>query len=122
MSESKELTVSEQSELTQCEEIIERGAKHFVAVGSALATIRDQRLYRATHTNFETYLRDRWHRGRDWAEVTINAAAVIDRLPTEIGNPPNSVPRPSVARRLLEWLGLSSYIIRHLGSTLIGGE
>ena len=45
----------EVARLAELELVIERGQKAFVAVGNALAEIRDQRLYRETHATFEAY-------------------------------------------------------------------
>src|SRR5262245_60804584 len=46
--------------LTKYEAIIERGKKTFVEVGLALCSIKDKRLYRQTHTNFQSYCVQRW--------------------------------------------------------------
>lgn len=43
--------------------------------GEALTDIRDKRLYRATHSSFEDYCRERWGFGRDAAERMIAVAA-----------------------------------------------
>jgi hypothetical protein len=82
-----DLTVSEQQRLRECEEVIDAGLETAFQVGETLAVIRDERLYRATHSNFEDYCRDRFNRGRDWAEGRIKAAQVLKELPMEIGTP-----------------------------------
>lgn len=53
------LTTAERMLLTQNEAVIERGRRAFVEVGTALAQIRDSRLYRQSHDTFEAYCRER---------------------------------------------------------------
>lgn len=67
--------------LKHCEGIIEKGAKHFIEVGRALATIRDERLYKATHKSFERYCQERWDFGRSYACRLIQAADAEEVLP-----------------------------------------
>src|SRR5438094_5022547 len=54
-----ELSPEEREKLHNCERIIERGLTTFVEVGRAILEIRDQRLYRETHSTFEEYCRER---------------------------------------------------------------
>jgi hypothetical protein len=54
------LTPYEQDKLANCEHVIEHGLQTFVDVGESLLTIRDDRLYRATHGTFEDYCHARW--------------------------------------------------------------
>ena len=61
------LTKTEQSTLAECEARIQRGWTTFVEVGTALAQIRDQRLYRQSHTNFKAYCAERWQYDRAYA-------------------------------------------------------
>jgi hypothetical protein len=75
-----ELTVSEQSQLADCEAVIEQGFKTFVSVGNALAEIRDAKLYRLTHGTFEEYCQDKWDMGGIYARRLIAAADVVDDL------------------------------------------
>lgn len=74
--------------LAECEAIIERGLATFIEVGRALLTIRDDRLYRATHSSFEDYCRERWGFSRVHAHRQIEAAKLAALLPT--GNAPTS--------------------------------
>jgi len=67
--------------LADCELRIERGLKSFIDVGEALATIRDSRLYRATHGTFEEYCRQRWNLSRPRAYELISAADVVSGMP-----------------------------------------
>ena len=85
---SAPLSVGESWELQSFESIIERGLSTFVDVGTALARIRDGRLYRATHATFEDYLRERWQLSRPRAYQLIAAADVHAQLSTVVNNPP----------------------------------
>ncbi|EUA09393.1 parB-like nuclease domain protein [Mycobacterium kansasii 732] len=66
--------------LTQHETVIERGIKTFIAVGTALAAIRDQRLYRERYATFENYCHMRWGLSRSRAYRLIDAANVVDSM------------------------------------------
>ena len=74
------LTRAEAIALGDCEQRIERGLKTFIEVGSALAAIRDNRLYRATHESFETYCRERWNLSRPRAYELMTAAEVVSAM------------------------------------------
>ncbi len=63
--------------LAECERVIERGLKTFIEVGHALARIRQERLYRETHTTFEDYCRDRWEFDPSRARQLISAAKTV---------------------------------------------
>jgi hypothetical protein len=80
------LTSHERDERKRCEEIIEHGLVTFLEVGRALLMIRDKRLYRETHATFEDYLHERWSLTRNRAYRLIEAAEVVEMLPT--GNTP----------------------------------
>jgi hypothetical protein len=54
------LTAIEQRELLSHEHVIKSGLETFIEVGEALLSIRDGKLYRATHRTFEDYCRERW--------------------------------------------------------------
>ena len=71
----------ERARLEECEEILRPGFGTFFAVGSALLTIRDERLYRASHPTFEAYCHERWQIGRSYAWRVIAAAERIKLLP-----------------------------------------
>jgi phage N-6-adenine-methyltransferase len=75
-----ELTISEQSRLESLETVIEKGLTSFYEVGSALLTIRDSRLYRATHGTFEAYCLDRWGMSKPYATQLIGASKVVSNL------------------------------------------
>lgn len=70
----------EQERLVFCERVIARSVRSLWEAGEALATIRDDRLYRATHPTFEAYCRDRWDLSRPYAYQLIAAAEVRRNL------------------------------------------
>lgn len=84
VTEQNQLTLAlndhEAMELTRCEGVIKEGQAVFVEVGNALWTIRESRLYRETHRNFDEYLQERWHMGKSNAGRLISAAAVYHQL------------------------------------------
>jgi hypothetical protein len=68
--------------LAELEAVIEGGMQTFVQVGTALAEIRDQRLYKATHSDFDAYCQERWGFSRRRAGQMIEAATIADELGT----------------------------------------
>jgi hypothetical protein len=100
---SKQVLSSAQADrFGELEAIVERGQQTFIEVGSALAEIRESRLYRADHPTFEDYCRDRWafvaSRGRQLIAAAETVTSVtVDGLPA----PANE----AVARALVPLLG-----------------
>jgi hypothetical protein len=84
---SEALTTTESARLVELEAVVERGLQTFVEVGRALAEIRDERLYRATHRRFEDYCPDRWSFGGGRARQLIVAAKTATRVAV-LGLPP----------------------------------
>lgn len=74
------LSAIETAELAQHEAVIERGLPTFFEVGTALMAIRERRLYRATHSSFEVYMRERWSMTKARATQLIGAAQVVENL------------------------------------------
>lgn len=74
------LTKQESKRLKDCEEAIERGLQTFYEVGSALAEIRDSRLYRISYATFEDYCQERWGMSRRRGYELIAAAAVVENV------------------------------------------
>jgi hypothetical protein len=72
---STALATTETSRLAELEAIVDRGLTTFVEVGRALTEIRDARLYRTTHTTFETYCKARWNFSASRGRQLIAAAA-----------------------------------------------
>ena len=79
-----DLDATEAVSLADCETTIERGRRSFIDVGNALATIRDEKLYRVTHGTFEAYCKQRWQIGRNYANKQIAAAKVVKTLGTTV--------------------------------------
>lgn len=103
------LSTVEVAELTQHEDTITRGLQTFVEVGTALAAIRDGRLYRQTHTTFEEYCADRWGFTDRRARQIIGAAGLVAELPNGTTVPVNEAQArelvgldPTTAARVLE--------------------
>lgn len=74
------LSAAEMSELASCETVIEHGLKIFHAVGMALLTIREKRLYRADHTTFEAYCQAKWGFSDNYALRLMRGAEVVSNL------------------------------------------
>ena len=84
------LSAAETLELQALEAEIE-GA--FERAAMALATIRDKRLYRGTHTTFEAYVQDKHKRSERWARYQA-AAGVTLQLISEARQSGTIVPMP----------------------------
>ena len=74
-----ELTEEEESDRFNLERKVERA---FSEAGKALKELRDRRLYRSTHSNFEQYCQDRFGFGRHAANRLISCANVVENLLT----------------------------------------
>lgn len=74
------LSASEADALRANEDKVSRGLATFVEVGTALAEIRDRRLYRATHGTFEDYCSGRWGMVASRARQLIGAAEVVAQI------------------------------------------
>jgi N6-adenosine-specific RNA methylase IME4 len=100
---SEFLSDAERERLALCESVIERGQQTFLDVGSALRAIRDQALYRETHTSFESYLRERWGMARAHGYRLIKAAAAVEAL-SPIGDSLRPLPANEAQARPLTML------------------
>ena len=80
---TKQLAPAELSRLVELERVIEDGLDRFVAVAQALVEIRDRRLYRSSHKSFEAYAVERFQLARRTAYGYIEAAAVLENVPSE---------------------------------------
>lgn len=79
-----ELTTTEQNRLLVLENIITTGEQTFIRVGQALLEIREKRLYRKDHSNFDDYVQSKWFKGKSWATRMISAAVVAESLPEKM--------------------------------------
>ena len=75
--EERTMTVRERSRLTACEQDIDKGGNLIV---TALAVIRDEKLYRDTHETFEAYCVERWKMRADYANKLIAHGKVLANL------------------------------------------
>lgn len=70
------LDPAESARLVRLERTVDRAVEVAGKIaGEALATIRDERLYRLTHSTFEAYVTDRWGFSRATAYRMIDAAS-----------------------------------------------
>jgi hypothetical protein len=73
------LTTQETVRLCELERIIQKGKDTFVEVGTALAEIRDAKLYKPKQT-FEEYCKERWDFSYRRAVQMIEAAATVKNM------------------------------------------
>jgi hypothetical protein len=85
------LPTTDRDRLTELEAVVDRGLQTFVEVGLALATIRDEQLYRATHSSFRAYLEQRWNVGQPWAYSRMYASQVALAITAEHGALPAGI-------------------------------
>ena len=78
------LDATELTDLANCEEVIDKGLRTFVEVGTALLTIRDGRLYRAQYGTFEDYCHGRWGMSRQRANQLVASAETMLILGTTV--------------------------------------
>lgn len=93
------LTLQDTETLRACEAVIKTGLHCFREVGEALLTIRDTRLYRASHSSFEAYCRERWGMGKSYAHQIIKSAKAVGDLVAEVSAIADTLPE-SAAREL----------------------
>jgi len=76
------LSAQEQYDFQRHEKTITENVKTFIEVGTALADIRDRKLYRLNFDTFEDYCRERWGWERRHAYRMIEAAEITEMCPT----------------------------------------
>jgi hypothetical protein len=74
------LSNEEQTILDQHEAVITRGIKSFIEVGTALLSIRDKRLYRASFATFEDYCASRWEISKAYSARLISSAEIVGEI------------------------------------------
>jgi len=79
-----QLTKIEKAELETLEGVITREMGSFIAVGKALVTIRDKRLYREDFKTFKDYCNEKWGMSKTHANRLITGSQVAVNL-TPIG-------------------------------------
>lgn len=96
--EGGDLTPVEVVRFAQLEKVIKENFTGFVAVGNALAEIRDGRLYRQDYKTFEDYCQNIWDVHKRTANQYIAAAKVIENLgaiaPKADDTEPEAIPLP----------------------------
>ena len=70
--------------LDELEAVIATGLNTFVQVGTALAEVRDSKLYAASFPSFETYCQERWGLSRSRAYQMMDAAELSTIVDTEL--------------------------------------
>lgn len=93
------LSDAEYADLERLETVVSKGLTSFVEVGSALAEIRDRRLYRDTHQTFALYCEQQWELGKSQAYRLIDAAEVVAEM-SPIGDTP--IPTTESQARVLK--------------------
>jgi hypothetical protein len=91
------ITIVESKRLIELEKIIEAGKQTFVEVGTALAEIRDSRLYKCNFKTFEGYCVHKWGFKRAHAHRLIEAAGVAKEL-----SPVGDIPSERAAREIVK--------------------
>jgi hypothetical protein len=75
----------EQRELQTCEVIIQRHRQGFLATARALHTIWEKRLWRETHSSFESYCRQKWDLGKSQAYRYLEGYKLAEGTPNAEG-------------------------------------
>ena len=75
-----ELSTGEAKRLDELEEAIAACEKRHLQIGLLLRSVRDERLYRKSHGNFESYCRDRWGKPRQSVNRAIRATEVVEEM------------------------------------------
>jgi hypothetical protein len=96
------LTDAEYARLETLETTISKGMDTFVEVGSALAEIRDSRLYRQYHPTFAAYCEQQWDLGKSQAYRLITASEVVGDLSRARDESDEDVPLPTSGRQAEE--------------------
>ncbi len=91
------LSTTEVHRLESLERVIDKGMRSFLDVGSALAEIRNDRLYRAQHDSFEDYCKERWGFTGSRGRQLIGAFEGIAGLPEDLPKPVNSAQAAALA-------------------------
>jgi hypothetical protein len=91
------LTMAEHERYTAAKKVISEGKQTFIAVGKALMTIRDGKLYRVKYATFEEFTLAEYGWARNYANKLIAAVVVVKELPKAVGA---MVPNEAAARAL----------------------
>lgn len=79
--------------LEECEANIERCLKSFWELGEEYRYIRDNDLYKQTHSRWASYCKERWGLDRSTVDAAVRATEIRARLSAQSGvGPPHSLP------------------------------
>jgi len=90
-SNTEPISLAESKRLIELEKVIEAGQQTFIEVGTALAEIRDARLYKADYKTFENYCVSKWGFKRAHAYRLIAAAGIAKDLSPNGDTPDGSI-------------------------------
>lgn len=91
LSDTPVLIAQERELLGHCEAALENLRVAYWAAGKALQAIRDGRLYRATHANFEDYCQEQWDITRQYANQLIRSWRIAQKLFEIVGGKSNDL-------------------------------
>jgi phage N-6-adenine-methyltransferase len=72
--------ISRSTDLHALEGIVRRGKVHFIETAAALARVREARLYKMTHSSWESWLKDHWWGSKRHADRMVAAVKVVHQL------------------------------------------
>ncbi len=114
------LSIEERNRLTDLEKVIEAKLGDFFEVGSALMEIKQKKLFRSTHDNFDKYCQTHWGMGRSYANKLIECAERISLLPAGVVKPTNEFQiRPLLKFEAEEFPQKWGQVLGKAGSTRI---
>jgi predicted RNA methylase len=72
--------IARSTDLHALQEIIRKGKTNFLEVGTALWRIREAKLYRATHSSWESWCETHWHASKRHADRQIAATRIAQEM------------------------------------------
>ena len=92
------LTSSERARLAELESVVQTHLESFLTVGRALCEIRNKRLYRQEHPDFESYCKFRWGFSGAHGLDLVRSTSVAEHLLSGPAAPGGDAPLPSDLR------------------------
>ena len=83
---SNKLSIMQRTRLATLEAIVERGLSTFLDVGTALAEIKESKLYLGGYDTFEDYLLKRWRMSKSRAYQLINGYHAVQQIKDQSGS------------------------------------
>lgn len=80
VTDTPSLAPAEARRLGELERVVDAGIETFLQVATALLEVKESRLYRGTHSTFDTYVKDRFGFGRAHAYRLLAAATVVEAM------------------------------------------